>query len=154
LKDRNPSEAGIRHLEAGEYDLAIVQFNQAIDKEKNEADAYRGLGISYYEKQEYNKAKEALLRSLKEGAKESATIYNILAICEGEDQEAAIIYYQKGLKLVGNEKELEKEMLQNLTVLYEEKRDYANARDYLARYVKLSPEDEDAKRELAFLQTR
>ena len=42
----SPYNAGIKDLEKGEYFAAIDSFNEAIEKEKNLADSYRGLGIA------------------------------------------------------------------------------------------------------------
>lgn len=35
----NPSEKGVEYLEKGEYDQAVEQFEQAIEKNKNTGDA-------------------------------------------------------------------------------------------------------------------
>ena len=40
----NPSEKGVEYLEKGEYDQAVEQFEQAIEKNKNTGDAWRGIG--------------------------------------------------------------------------------------------------------------
>ena len=41
----NPSKKGVEYLEKGEYDQAVEQFEQAIEKNKNTGDAWRGIGI-------------------------------------------------------------------------------------------------------------
>lgn len=45
----NPSEKGVEYLEKGEYDQAVEQFEQAIEKNKNTGDAWRGIGIAKWE---------------------------------------------------------------------------------------------------------
>ena len=45
----NPSKKGVEYLQEGEYDQAIEQFEQAVEKNKNIGDAYRGIGIAKWE---------------------------------------------------------------------------------------------------------
>ena len=45
----NPSKKGVEYLEKGEYDQAVEQFEQAIEKNKNTGDAWRGIGIAKWE---------------------------------------------------------------------------------------------------------
>ena len=48
----NPSEKGVEYLEKGEYDQAVEQFEQAIEKNKNTGDAWRGIGIAKWEQKD------------------------------------------------------------------------------------------------------
>ena len=51
---------------------------------KNLGEAYRGLGLCYWEQKKYEKAEKALEKALKNGTEETATLYNILGICDLE----------------------------------------------------------------------
>lgn len=55
----NPSKKGVEYLEKGEYDQAVEQFEQAIEKNKNTGDAWRGIGIVKWEQKDYKGARNA-----------------------------------------------------------------------------------------------
>ena len=61
-----------------------MEFQDAVDKKKNLGEAYRGLGLCYWEQKKYEKAEKALEKALKNGTEETATLYNILGICDLE----------------------------------------------------------------------
>ncbi|MFV0363141.1 MAG: tetratricopeptide repeat protein [Suipraeoptans sp.] len=152
----NPTEKGLELLKEGKYTSAITKFEQAIDKDINIADAYRGIGIAKFEQEDYSGAKDAFTTALSKGAEESAAIYNFLALIaqKENDVDAAIANYTKGLSIEGASDDLKKEMLANLAVSYENIRDYENARETLRLYLELVPDDTSAKKELDFLETR
>ena len=54
------------------------------------------------------------------------------------------------LELVPNKQSV----MKSLVIAYEKTADFTSARKVLERYVALYPEDEEAKRELTFLETR
>ena len=56
----NPSEKGVEYLEKEEYDQAVEQFEQAIEKNKNTGDAWRGIGIAKWEQKDYKGARECV----------------------------------------------------------------------------------------------
>ena len=156
IGNSNPVKSGLANLKDKKYDQAIEDFNQALAKEKNMGEAYLGLGLSYYEKEDYKKAQNNLQLALDHKVKKTPVIYNLLGLSSQkiEELDQAISYYEKGLKISENNLEVQNEMLLNITKIYEEKHDYENARNYLARYVELNPTDKDARKELDFLQTR
>lgn len=45
---------------------AEVEFQDAVDKKKNLGEAYRGLGLCYWEQKKYEKAEKALEKALNE----------------------------------------------------------------------------------------
>ena len=63
----NPYKNGIEALENGRYEEAAKEFKEAVKKEQNKADSYRGLGIALWETEDYDGAKKALETALKEG---------------------------------------------------------------------------------------
>ena len=62
-------EKGLEQLQDTKYEEAIETFEKSIDKEADIASAYRGLGIAYWELEQYKEAKTAFQSALSEGAK-------------------------------------------------------------------------------------
>ena len=152
----DPYEKGMEQLENGKYKEAAECFEQAVEKKKNTADSYRGLGIALWEQEDYEGAKAALGHAIEAGSKETGTIYNLIAVGEmkSENYEEALKYYEKGLKAKGNSKELVQEMDYNSIVAYEKLEDWENARAKLDEYVQKYPEDAEASKEADFWKTR
>lgn len=125
-------------------------------QKKNLGEAYRGLGLCYWEQKKYEKAEKALEKALKNGTEETATLYNILGICDLEldKPEKAVYYFENGQELSGAGKELLKEMAYNLVVAYEKAGDYQSAKEKLDSYLKANPDDKKALKEQEFLNTQ
>ena len=85
---------GTKYLEEKDYKNAEVEFQD---------EAYRGLGLCYWEQKKYEKAEKALEKALKNGTEETATLYNILGICDLEldKPEKAVYYFENGQELSG-----------------------------------------------------
>lgn len=147
---------GTKYLEEKDYKNAEVEFQDAVDKKKNLGEAYRGLGFCYWEQKKYEKAEKALEKALKNGTEETATLYNILGICDLEldKPEKAVYYFENGQELSGAGKELLKEMAYNLVVAYEKAGDYQSAKEKLDSYLKANPDDKKALKEQEFLNTQ
>lgn len=152
----NAVEDGTKLLEKGDYAAAQEEFQKSIDKEKDLGEAYRGLGICYFEQQNYAEAAEAFGMALDYGTEETATIYNILGICamETERPEKAVYYFENGQNFPDAGQEILKEMSFNLVCAYEQVGDYVSAREKLEIYVGLYPDDAEAAKELEFLDTQ
>ncbi len=152
----NPYKSGMEALESGQYDEAVKQFEEAVEKEQNKADSYRGMGIALWETKDYEGAKEALENALKEGSKKTGTICNLLGSCELQsgNMKEAITYFEEGLKAEGNDDKLTQSMRYNCIFAYEKLGDLDMAKSLLAEYVAEYPEDEDAVKEAQFLETR
>ncbi len=152
----NPYKSGMEALESGQYEEAAEQFKEAVKKEQNKADSYRGLGIALWETKDYEGAKEALGNALEEGSKKTGTVYNLLGSCELQagNMKEAIAYFEEGLKADGNDDELTKAMRFNCIFAYEKLGDMETAKNLLSEYVKDYPEDEEAAKEAEFLETR
>ena len=149
-------EKGVEYLEQGEYALAEEAFQKAIDKEQNVKEAYRGLGIAYWEEQEYEKCAEALKSALGYGGPETSAIYAMIANCEMEleNYEEAVKFYMLGIECEDADAELMQEMEFNLIAAYEYAGDVNKAKEKLKEYIADYPDDESALREETFLETR
>lgn len=149
-------EEGMEQLKSGQYKEAEKNFKQAVEKDENLADSYRGLGIACFEQKDYEEAKKAFERALEEGTKKTGTLYNFLGCCELEmgEHEAALSYYEKGLKEEGNSKKLIQEMEYNVIAAYEGMEEWDQAKEKLEDYLEKYPEDEEAAKEAEFLKTR
>ena len=152
----NAVKSGTESLEEKDYKEAAKEFQKSIDKEKDLGEAYRGLGICYWEEEDYEKALEAFENALDNGAKKTATLYNFLGLCErkvGSPKKAAF-YFQTGQTKDGASEELTQEMAFNEIEAYEEAKDYNSAKTKLEAYTESYPDDEKAAKELEFLETQ
>jgi len=152
----NPYKDGMESLENGKYEEAAEQFEKAIEKDKNKADSYRGLGMALWESEDYKGAKKAFEHALKEGAEKTGTLYNFLGVCELRAGEAdkAMSYFEKGLKDKENSEKLTQEMRFNYIAAVEKTGDMDTAKSLLSEYVSDYPDDEEAVKEAEFLETR
>ena len=152
----NPYKAGIKSLEDGEYDKAIENFEEAIADEKNLADSYRGLGIAFWETEEYQKSYDAMENALENGSKENATIHSIMGNCAMQIKayEKAAEHYEATLMMEDISAELEQETQYNLVAAYECAGNIEKAREVLDNYIANYPDDAEALKEAEFLETR
>ena len=151
----NPSEKGVEYLEKGEYDQAVEQFEQAIEKNKNTGDAWRGIGIAKWEQKDYKGARNAFRKALDNNAEKTGTIYNLIGNCDlklGKAKEA-LNYYNLGLEQDDVSKKMKKEMKYNIIVAYEKMEDWESAEVKLEEYLESYPNDKAAKKEAEFLET-
>jgi tetratricopeptide (TPR) repeat protein len=135
----------------GEYQKACLALEDA--RKKGGLESYLYLARAYEATGDFNYAANVYHNYL---AKHEGTgeLYNHLGLCElarGENQKA-LEAFQAGIKIEGNN------MLQSLAfnevVAYERLGDYAKAKELLTKYMQNYPDDEEAKRELAFLEIR
>lgn len=152
----NPSEQGVKEMESGNYKEAEEQFQKAVEKEVNVADAYRGIGLVNWEQEKYDEAAKALKKALEKGAKKTGTIYSILGNCAMKlnQPSEALNYYRLALAAEGNSKELVQELRFNEIAAYEQQKDWESAKAKLKEYVAAYPDDEQAIKEAEFLETR
>ena len=138
----NPSEKGVEYLEKGEYNQAVEQFEQAIEKNKNTGDAWRGIGIAKWEQKDYKGARNAFRKALDNNAEKTGTIYNLIGNCDlklGKAKEA-LNYYNLGLEQDDVSKKMKKEMKYNIIVAYEKMEDWESAEVKLEEYPVLTEE--------------
>lgn len=149
-------EDGTELMKEGDYAEAKEKFQKAVDQGKDLGEAYRGLGLCYWEQEEYEKAAEAFGNALDNGSEKTATLYNLLGLCElyMERPEKAVYYFENGRDFSDASEELLKEMMFNEIAAYEQLEDFATARTKLETYVGLYPDDERAVKELEFLNTQ
>lgn len=147
---------GTALLEEQDYEGAREAFQQAVEDGENLGEAYRGLGICYWEQEDYENALEAFENALDNGTEATATLYNMMGLCElnaGTANRAAY-YFENGQKKEGASAELLQEMAFNEIIAYEKAGDYETARYRLEDYVEDYPEDTRAAKELEFLNTQ
>lgn len=159
----NPNEEGMAALKEGNYQEAITAFQEMTAKEiqnedvkKKVSDAYRGMGMAYWELEDYEQCKENYLSALELGTEQTGTLYNFLGVCDMKlgQYESAITYFDKGLVLEEAGSELAKEMEFNQVSAYEALKDWENAKKKIASYIEKYPDDEVAAKEAEFLKTR
>lgn len=153
-------------LKDGNYKEAVTAFQKAVDEGKKTAEAYRGLGMAYYEQEDYASAKDAFEKALAAGGEKNQVIYNLLGICgmKLNDYNYALEQFNQGISLSQNSgtsmenaesfSEVLQEMRFNQIVCYEKLGDWENAKTKIAEYIQVYPDDADAQREAKFLETR
>jgi len=148
--------SGTELLEQGSYEAAVEKFEEAIDAGRNIEEAYRGLGIAYWEMEDYQRARGAFSKALNNGAEETGTIYNFLGVCDLKMgyMENALEWFDKGLETEGNSEEMIREMEFNQIAAYEGLEDWDKVREKLDSYLAKYPDDEQAQKEADFLETR
>lgn len=172
----NNVKKGAQLLDEGEVEEAVSAFEQVLeDKGSSDlqmAEAYRGLGMCYYELKQFDKAQESLEKAVDAGGEETKVLYHLIGVCamQQEDYAAALSAFEKGISLPDEQNKSEKqdlseeeltgqeemirEMYFNRVVCYEKLYDwqqaYAAATEYLEHY----PDDEQMQHEAEFLETR
>lgn len=135
----------------GDYQQAAVYLEEA--KGKGGAQAYLYLGKAYEAMGDYNYASN-VYNTFLAGDTTNAEIYNQLGLCEitKGDYEKALTAFQAGMNVENNG------MMQTLSfneiVAYEYLGDFKKAAVLMETYLQNYPDDEKARREYGFLQTR
>ncbi|MBP3462029.1 MAG: tetratricopeptide repeat protein [Tyzzerella sp.] len=147
---------GVELLEAGKYDAAVEVFQKDIKKKRNLDEAYRGLGIAYFELEDYEAAVEAFELALEHETKETAVFCSFLgaSYLETEDYDKALDVYERGLACKDLTEELEQEIQFNLIAVYERMGNWDAAKKQMDKYVKKYPNDSRVEKEAEFLETR
>lgn len=143
-------------LEQENYAAAAEKFNDAIDDGRDLDEAYRGLGIAYWEQGDYRRARASFSKALNHGAQETASIYQFLGVCDLQlgYMESAVTWFEKGIEAPDATPEMVQEMEFNQIAAYEKLGDWDKAKEKLAAYVAKYPGDEQAVKEYEFLETR
>ena len=153
----NALKDGTGYLEDGNYKEAVTAFQKAVDEGKKTAEAYRGLGMAYYEQEDYASAKDAFEKALAAGGEKNQVIYNLLGICgmKLNDYNYALEQFNQGISLSQNSgtsmenaesfSEVLQEMRFNQIVCYEKLGDWENAKTKIAEYIQVYPDDADAQ---------
>ena len=169
-------KAGIKAMEEEDYKEAVTQFTQAAStaeakgKKEDAAEAYRGLGMAYYELKEYDKVLESMQKALDDGVQRTAELYNIMGVSamKQEDYESALKYFDEGISYAQSKdavnaskskkevdySELIQEMRYNQIVCYEKQENWEEAKNAANEYIADYPNDENIEKEVEFLETR
>lgn len=149
-------EDGVGCLKEEKYEEAVELFQKEVEQEKNLGEAYRGMGMAYYELKDYEKAEESFQQALESEAEETGTIYNFIGLCcmQSGRYDEAIQAWNTGVGVKGTSDELKREMMWNTISAYEEMRDWERARNAASVYLAEYPEDEKVLKEAEFLETR
>lgn len=147
---------GVSMLEEGKYDAAVEAFEKDVKKERNLDEAYRGLGIAYFELEDYDAAVEAFEKAVQNGTKETAVFFGFLgaSYLKNEDYDKALDAYERALVCDDLTAELEQEIQFNLIALYENMGNWDAAKKQMDKYVKKYPDDSRVEKEAEFLETR
>lgn len=147
---------GVALLEEEKYEAAISVFTEEIEEEKNLDEAYRGIGIAYFELEEYQEAADAFENALKHEAEETAVICSFLgaSYIELGNYEASLEYYEKALAKEDCTETMKQEIAFNLIAVYENLGDWESAKTQMQEYVEAYPDDTRVEKEAGFLETR
>lgn len=150
-KPEDHRERGHIYLIRGEYEKALKELDQAVNKGDTKALLYMA---QVYEAQgQEKKAKPVYENYLKKNGTDTSTMISLGEIqMESGKYEEALEMFQQALSTENPENE--KRLRRNEIICYENLLDFASAREKMASYLEDYPEDEDAKRENIFLQTR
>ncbi len=158
---QNQIKEGTKQLEEQQYEDAINSFEKALEKDHDKAEAYRGLGMAYYEQQDYQSAREAFQQVLDNDGEVTPVFYNLLGVSNMHlnDYQEALNAFNEGLSLAEDTDKEEytdivQEMRFNQIVCYEKTMDWDSAKEKVAAYTSDYPDDKNAQKEAEFLSTR
>lgn len=144
-------ERGHIYLLQEDYDNAKKELDKAINQKDVKALLYMA---QVYEAEGNSKQAKALYESYieKNGSDISALIVLGDMQMEAENYSQAVEFYQQALK--AGKPSNEQQIRRNEIIAYEQMLDFAKAREKMESYMEDYPEDEEAKREYIFLETR
>lgn len=147
---------GLSALENEEYDEAITAFTEAVEQEEDLGEAYRGLGLAYWEKGDYDNAYEALKNAVKNSDEELGSTYNLLSCIDlqNENYKSALTYIEKAGNCIGNSDELTQELAHNEIICYEYLGKWDVAKEKMEKYQNKYPDDDSLAKDAEFLSTR
>ncbi len=153
---KTPVEKGNILLNEGQYAEAITQYNEGLENIEYMADSYLGMGIAYYEMEDYDDAAKCFAYAIQKGLNNSGVIYNMLAISylKLDEYEKSLENIILALQQEGNSEELQKQLRFNEVVCMEMTGDWEGAKAKATSYLQAYPDDEDMTREMKFLETR
>lgn len=161
----NPQKEGTAALENGNYEEALAQFQETVesgDKDKA-AEGYRGLGMTYYEMEDYESALDSFEQAVSQGAEQSVQLCHLMSVCAMKtgDYERGLKYVQDGLALAqtssgqkNSDESMLREMRYNEIVCLEQRADWESAKKKVEEYLNDYPDDETVRKESEFLKTR
>jgi tetratricopeptide (TPR) repeat protein len=160
-------------LAAGNLELALINFRQAIVYEEELPLAWRGVGMIYFRQNELAQAREALEIALELGGEATPIIYNMLGVTamRASDFQDAINFFDAGIEMFDLEEsrvsfedinleedgintEVIQSMMANRILAHQRLANWGEARELARLHLELFPDDERVQREYEFLRTR
>ena len=168
-------------LAAGNLELALEYFEQAILHEEELALAWRGVGLTLFRQNQFSEARVALETALELGSEPTATLYHMLGIAamRKADFQDAVGFFDAGIARFDADLEeagatwsdltnevgsnglagdLSIEVLQSLMfnriLSHQNLANWDVARELASSYLQMFPDDEVMQREYEFLRTR
>ena len=144
-------DKGRMYYHLGQYQQAYLALEEA--KNEGGAEAYLYLGMSYEATGDYNYASSVYNNYLTQDTSD-ARIYNQLGLCEMKKGQysQALSAFQSGMQIEGND--MMQALQFNEIVSYEYLGDFDRAAVLMENYLATYPDDDEARREYSFLQTR
>ena len=174
----NKVEEGADLLEKKDFEGAVKVFEQVLSDGKSssvqEAEAYRGLGMAYFELGQYDKVGECLEKAVEAGGWKTPALYNLIGVSAMRqgDYTAALAAFEEGValpadggseqgafpwqeeKVAADYSEVMREMRYNRIVCHEKMYDWQQAYLAATEYLEYYPDDEAVRHEAEFLETR
>ena len=141
-------------LKAGDYVNAISAYEKMEKEEGRKGEALMGQSLAYFKNADYEACLKVSEKALREKDTDKAILLNRCGILYlmRKDNAAALKAFDRGLKEPQKNKNVERNMMWNRIVLWEESGEMDKARKSLVTYLKKWPEDKDAVREARFLK--
>lgn len=153
---KSPVEKGALELESGNFEEAILEFNQGLDDLDYIAESYKGIGIANYELGNYKDAIESFEQAVLKSQGNTSYIYNLIGLSymNLEEYQSALDHFLTGIDKPGSSNELMQQMRLYEIICMERLGDWEGAKAKATLYVQSYPGDEEMKKELQFLETR
>lgn len=144
-----------RHRMRGETYSAEFEYKNALKVDEENIRANFGLGLTYLERGDTEKANNIFERLVKLDAafeKEHKHLFNEFGIKLRKNKmyKQCLEYYQRAVDLAQNDEHL----YYNIARCYFELRDFQKCREYLNKALELNPEFEEGKKFLAYLDKK
>ncbi len=148
-------QKGERHREKGEIFSAELEFGQALAVDEENIRANFGLGLTYLDRGEANKADDIFQRLVRLDAafeKEHKHLFNEFGMNLRKNKmlDQALTYYQRAETLAVRDDHL----MFNIARAFFDKKDYARTVEYLRKALELNPEHAESRRFVAFLEEK
>ena len=135
-----------------DYSNAQKELTEAVNQKSTEGMLL--LGMVYRAQDDTSNARSMYQQYVEADGSNPAKGYNGLALCDMDEgsYDSALDNISKGLEDASTEEM--QDLLYNEIVVYEKKLDFATALSKMQDYIKMFPDDENAAKELTFLQSR
>jgi tetratricopeptide (TPR) repeat protein len=148
-------QKGERHREKGETFSAELEFGQALAVDEDNIRANFGLGLTYLDRGEANKADDIFQRLVRLDAafeKDHKHLFNEFGINLRKNKmtDQALEYYNRAEELAVRDDNL----MFNIARTHFDKKQYAQAMEYLQKALLLNPDQPEARKFAEFLLTK